>query len=101
MKKLIFMFDYGSRIGKKLSDDNLNAFSAQAAFFLLTSLFPFIMLLLSLLQFFPFDMEDLIDAATTVLPSTINNFIVPVITEIYQKGTPTLISVTAITALWS
>ena len=85
----------------KLAGDNISAYAAQAAFFLLTSMFPFIMLLLSLLQFFPFDMEDLINAASNVLPAAVEQFIVPVITEIYEKGTPTLISVVAITALWS
>ncbi len=86
---------------EKLGNDNIGAYSAQAAFFLLTSLFPFIMLLLSLLQFLPFEMEDLISAATNVLPGAIKGFLVPVITEIYAKGTPALISVAAITTLWS
>ncbi len=101
MQKFKHLFDYIIKVGKKLSDDNINAYSAQAAFFLLTSMFPFIMLLLSLLQFFPFDMEDLIHAAEAVLPGTIKDFIVPVITEIYSKGTTALISATAVTALWS
>ena len=87
--------------GKKLSDDCLGAFSAQASFFLFVSLFPFIMLLLALLQFFPFNMEDLISAAKAVLPNGITEFVVPTITEIYQKGTPALISVTAVTTVWS
>lgn len=85
----------------KLARDNIGAYSAQAAFFLLTSLFPFIMLLLSLLQFLPFEMEDLIQAATNSLPGAIKGFLVTVITEIYAKGTPALISVAAITTLWS
>ena len=101
MKKLRAIWDIIVRAGIKLASDNISAYSAQAAFFLLTSIFPFIMLLLSLLQFFPFGMEDLIYAASAVLPHTIEDFIVPVITEIYDKGTPALISVAAITALWS
>lgn len=100
-KKIIALFDYFMRIGKKLSDDNVNAFSAQAAFFFFVSIFPFIMLLLSLLQFFPFSMEDLINAAEAVIPKGINKFIVPTIEEIYQRGTPALISVTAVTTIWS
>ncbi len=101
MKKIKTVFDYCALVGKKLSDDNINAFSAQAAFFFFVSIFPFIMLLLSMLRFFPFDMEDLINAAETVLPSGINKFIIPTIQEVYQKGTPALISVTAVTTLWS
>ncbi len=99
--KLVSLWNYGLRIGKKLSDDNINAFSAQAAFFLLISLFPFVMMLLALLQFFPFTMDDLINAASVVLPDAIEQFIVPVITEVYDGGTVTLLSVAAITTLWS
>lgn len=100
-KKLKALVDFFFRICKKLSDDNVNAFSAQAAFFFFVSIFPFIMLLLSLLQFFPFSMDDLIDAANAVIPAGINKFILPTIEEIYQRGTPALISVTAVTTIWS
>lgn len=95
------IWDTTFRAFGKLAADNIGAYAAQAAFFLLTSMFPFIMLLLSLLQFFPFDMEDLVNAASNVLPSAVEQFIVPVISEIYAKGTPALISVAAITALWT
>ena len=101
MKKIKTIWELIVRAFTKLAKDNISAFSAQAAFFLLTSMFPFIMLLLSLLQFFPFDMEDLIYAAARMLPRAVEQFIVPVITEIYEKGTPALISVAAITALWT
>lgn len=101
MKKIKTFWDICVSAGMKLARDNIGAYSAQAAFFLLTSIFPFIMLLLSLLQFFPFGMDDLISAASAVLPRAVEGFVVPVITEIYAKGTPTLISVAAITALWS
>ncbi len=101
MKKLIRILMLLDPAGRKLADDNIGAFSAMAAFFLFVSLFPFIMLLLALLQFFPFDMEDLIEAVSVVLPDGLEGFIVPTISEIYQKGTPALISLTAITAVWS
>ena len=101
MKTLRALRDIIFSGANKLAHDSIGAYSAQAAFFLLTSLFPFIMLLLSLLQFFPFEMEDLISAATGVMPDAIKGFLVPVITEIYEKGTPALISVAAITTLWS
>ncbi len=105
MKKFKKVFDTILRILvtglDKLAGDNVGAYSAQAAFFLLTSIFPFLMLFLSLLQFFPFGMEDLIAAAVNYLPGAIEGFIVSVITEIYDKGTPALISVAVITTLWS
>ena len=37
---------------KKIRDDHVSAFSAQAAFFIIISFFPFIMFLLSIVPFF-------------------------------------------------
>lgn len=86
----------------KLRDDNVAAYSAQAAFFIIISLFPFIMLLLSIVHLFPFEEGTVLKVFTQIFPDAIDSMIVTVVTEIYDTtATGTLISVTAITALWS
>jgi membrane protein len=86
----------------KISDDHVAAFSAQAAFFIIISFFPFIMLLLSIIQFFPVEETTLLRLFSEVFPVTVNSMIVSVITEIFDNNaSSTLISITAITALWS
>lgn len=87
---------------KKLRDDNIAAYSAQAAFFIIISLFPFIMLLLSIVQFFPFEESTILKIFMNIFPNAIDSMIITVVNEIYHTATTgTLISITAITALWS
>lgn len=89
-------------LSRKLRDDNIAAYSAQAAFFIIISLFPFIMLLLSIVQFFPFEESTILRIFTQIFPDAVDSMIVTVVTEIYHTTTTgTIISVTAITALWS
>jgi Predicted membrane protein len=91
-----------SLLSAKIRDDHVSAFSAQAAFFIIISFFPFIMLLLSIVQFFPIEESSMLRLFTQAFPLAINSMIVTVITEIYHTtSTSTVISLTAITTLWS
>jgi len=87
---------------KKIRDDHISAFSAQAAFFIIISFFPFIMFLLSIVPFFQLQESTILKIFTQVFPKAFNSLIVRVITEIYDtNNSGTVISVTALTALWS
>ncbi len=86
----------------KIKDDNISAFSAQAALFIIVSFFPFTMLLLSLLQYTPLTRSTLMTIFNQALPTGINSMVISIIDEIYRSSlSATLISVTAITTLWS
>jgi membrane protein len=86
---------------EKVSRDNVSAFSAQAALFIMISSFPFVMVLLNLLRFFPISQIDLILFVKPLLPETIAPFAASVISDLYQKSTGTLLSVSAVVTLWS
>ena len=89
-------------LSRKISDDHIAAFSAQAAFFIIISFFPFIMLLLSIVSFFPIEESSMMRLFTQIFPTAVNSMVVSIIYEIYNTTTSsTVISVTAITALWS
>lgn len=85
----------------KLKENNVSAFSAQAAFFIIISFFPFVMFLLTLLQYLPFQESDIQLFAKQIMPDGINSFVFSVIKEIYDKASGTIISITAVTALWT
>ena len=99
--KIIAIINYINYFTRKLRDDFVGAFSAQAAFFTIISFFPFVMFLLTMLQYLPITESTLLSMASKVVPQGVNSFVVSVISEIYDKASGTLISVTAITALWS
>lgn len=86
---------------RKIKGDFISAFSAMAAFFVIISFFPFIMLLLTLVQYLPITESTMLFTLTEIFPKSINALIVSIITEIYKKSSGTLISITAISALWS
>lgn len=87
---------------KKIRDDHVSAFSAQAAFFIIISFFPFIMLSLSIIGQFEVEKSTMMTVFKQIFPSAISSWIVSIINEIYETAsTGTLISITAISALWS
>ena len=80
----------------------ISAFAAQATFFLIISAFPFIMLLISLLSFLPLVETDYLqNELCRVMPDLLDNFITRIFDEIAQGRNFTLISVTALIALFT
>ena len=87
---------------RKLRDDFIGAFSAQAAFFIFISFFPFAMFLLSLLKYLPFTESELMEACRSLLPSVLHAPLITVISELYDKAaSTTIVSVTIIATLWT
>lgn len=86
---------------KKINEDHIAAFSAQAAFFIIISFFPFLMFLFSIIKFFPFEESQVMRAFTQIFPKSLNSLVISIIYEVNRKTSSTIISVTAITALWS
>lgn len=96
------LFQLVSFFSKKMKDEHVSAFSAQAAFFIIISFFPFIMLLLSMIKFTSIEESDMLKIFTQIFPTAVNPFMVTIIDQIYHtRNSSTLISVTAITTLWS
>lgn len=86
---------------RKLNADNVSAFSAQAAFFLIISFFPFAMFLMTLLNYLPFSKPDLLAAVESAFPQTVAAYLSDILNELLEKSNGTVLSITAIAALWS
>ncbi len=87
---------------RKIRDDHVSAFSAQAAFFIIISFFPFLMFLLSIVPLFSLEESTILRIFSQIFPKAFNSFIFRVITEVYENSNSgTVISITAVTALWS
>lgn len=82
-------------------EDAVSAYAAQAAFFIMMSAFPFIMLLLTLIQYLPVSEEVLIVMAQNTIPEAFNGYVISLIEEIYAKPSVTIISVTFAAAIWT
>ena len=84
----------------KCKRDNIGAFAAQAAFFIIMSAIPFLMVFTSLLQYTNISQEYVTDLLCKAMPKYIEPLLQPILNEVYSRSVG-IISLTAIVALWA
>ena len=84
----------------KCKRDNIGAFAAQAAFFIIMSAIPFLMVFTSLLQYTNISQEYVTDLLCRAMPKYIEPILQPILNEVYSRSVG-IISITAIIALWA
>ena len=85
---------------KKCESDNISAYAAQSAFFMILSIIPFLMLFISLVQYTPITKGMVMTTVDRLMPDYITPFLISVIEEIYTKNIG-LASASAIAAIWA
>ena len=86
---------------KKCSDDHVGAFGAMSAFFILLSIFPFMIFLLTLTRYIPFSKDDIIVILTRMISFEEGSLIKSIVNEIYRKTGTTVSAISIVAALWS
>lgn len=76
-------------------------YAANASFFLALSVFPALLLLLSVLQYTPLEVERLAEVLALVLPEPFLEGAEELILTTYDGPSHTLVGISAVTALWS
>lgn len=90
------------RIWDKYVKDEITVYAAQASFFIVLSFFPFLMLLLSLIQFIPaVSKSDLMAILVAIMPDMLDSLMISIVDDLYINSPGTILSVTAAAALWS
>ena len=84
----------------KCKRDNIGAFAAQAAFFIIMSAIPFLMVFTSLLQYTNISQEYVTDLLCRAMPKYIEPILQPILNEVYSRSVG-IISITVIIALWA
>ncbi len=86
----------------RLNTDHVGAFAAQAAYFILLSFIPFLMLLLTLVQYTPVTQDVVTGVLLRIVPGTgdFRKFLLNIIREVYGKSTA-VVPISAIFTLWS
>lgn len=87
-------------IADKITEDHISAYAAQSAFFIMLSLVPILLLLMTLVRFTPITQADIMAAAYELFPKTVSSTIISIVNEVYSQ-TGTAISVSLLVALWS
>lgn len=85
---------------RAMQEDHVGAYAAQSAYFIMLSFIPFIILLLTLIQYTSITKSDIYAVTQAVLPNSMDGFVIGIIDEVYSK-TAVTISLSAIMAAWS
>ncbi len=101
MKRIKKIYKVLSDFSKQLTLDHVNAYAAQTSFFFIIAMFPLLMLLLTLIRYTPVTEDMLVKSALAIMPNTIDPLIEQIIGEMYSQSNFAIISITAVTALWS
>lgn len=90
-----------SLFGKKITHDAVAAFSAQTAFFIIISAFPFLVLIVSVLEKIPFISADMMYTVMDIFPRTVMEYMENIIKEICSGNSVAIISISAAVLLWA
>jgi len=102
MRKIRKFYNELSEFLKKLNDDTVGAYSAQAAFFVIISFFPFTMLLMTLIRFIPVELDLQRHLSNNIFSSATSDFVNGILHELSGKAASgMLLGAMGISALWS
>lgn len=83
-----------------MNNDHVSEFSAQCSYYTILSFIPFVILLITLIQYTGIEPQTLFDVISKVIPENMNDMIIGVIQEVYSKSIGT-ISISIIFTIWS
>lgn len=100
-------FPKGGIIGKTvnavqtISGLQIPLYAANAGFFIILSLFPALVLLLSLVRYTGFQVESLIEVLRTFIPDALMDKAEDLVISTYESSSSAVVGLSAVTALWS
>ncbi len=101
MIRLTVPIQYIMLFCKKLRDDYVASFAAEATLFMVISCFPFLMFVFSLLEHLPISADSIRLICQVFLPATLNRYAVSLLERMSPNGSSTVLATTAIAFLWA
>lgn len=89
------------RLFRDIRDLHISTYAGYASFFIILSVFPTLVLTLGLLRYTPLSLQNLMDMAEGFLPSALYGYVWDILAGAYANTTRTVLSVSALAALWS
>lgn len=89
------------KFSAKIQKDKVGAYAAQSAYFVILSFFPFVMFLLTLLDYLPIDSDTLVTELVGIFPESSASIVTYIVNEIISKSSGTLLSITILVLLWT
>lgn len=76
-------------------------YAANAGFFVILSLFPALVLILSLLRYTGLQVSSLVEVLSTIIPAALMPTVEQLVLDTYENSSGALVGISAATALWS
>ena len=86
---------------RRIADLNIPLYASHASFFIALAVFPTLVLLMGLVRYTGLDVEVLTEMLHGILPTALMPAAQRLIQNTYKASTGTLLSISAVTALWS
>ena len=97
MRRLIFMI---MEIKKNIAENHVSAYAAQAAYFIMLSLIPLLLMLLSMIQFTGIGKADFYHLIQDFVPQGFQSWMLGIIDEMFSRTVAT-VSLSAVVTVWS
>lgn len=85
----------------KLSQDRVGIYTAQASFFIILSIFPFILVFLNIIGALPITQDSFVNMINNYAPEIVRPLLIQIIKELYTHVSGTALSISAIVAIWT
>ena len=100
MKFLLHIVQNVMGFSRRIRDDHVSAFAAQSAYFILMSIIPILLLMMTRSRYLPITQEDLAHMFFTVVPEAFQGLFSLIVSEVYTKSFA-VVPLTAVFAAWS
>lgn len=99
---MIALIVTAKQIYDRFTEDEMTVYAAQVSFFIILSVSPFVMLLLTVVQMIPgISNARFLELVVNLVPTEYKSLAFRVVNDLSLKSPATMLSVTAVTALWS
>ena len=100
MKKIKQVILWCWKFSRRVSRDRVDAYAAQSAFFIIMGFIPFLMMLLSMLQYTPLTSPPVMEMIMDFMPESFRDYLQGIVSELFTRSTA-ILSGTAIAAVWA
>ena len=83
-----------------MNERHVTAYAAQAAYFIILSFIPFMLLLMTSVKYTPLTKTEVVNAVLQVCPENFETFIQSIVNEVYEKSLG-VVPISAVIAMWS
>lgn len=88
------------KVFKNMNKDHISEYTSECSYYTILSFIPFIILIITLIQYTGIDKEVMFNAFSRLIPENMNAMVIKIIDEVYTKSIGT-ISISIIFTLWS